>query len=222
MDDFRINNEKLGGWKGYMMKRLIVLSVIVLAFAVNSNAVLVSSFDDHYGTASYSKVNFTGSIDYAVYNDTEDFENWTGFEAPGSGAYIYAYQIFNDAGPENLPVESFEILGSTGQSLAGAVTGTTAMDDGSGGVEPATAEDAKWTWTSENGFIHKGEHSWLLAFSSNAGPSKGTFDIQPVENDEIDVPDDDDVEIPEPATVMLFGLGGLIAMKKRTKAAYVK
>jgi len=84
-----------------MMKtiRLLCFLLVTALCVQNASATLTSSYYD--GTTYYDLPwtnygNLQGHIDFAVYDDRQEYEFVTGFDAPGSYEYVYAYQIFND------------------------------------------------------------------------------------------------------------------------------
>jgi hypothetical protein len=197
-----------------MIKRKIGF-VALLFFATslvqNVSATLISS---HYDGSTFYNTDdgLYGRIDFAVYDDRAEYEYRYGLSAPGTGDYIYAYQIFHDAGV-NPAVAYFAILG-----IAGApVDGIDSQDDSTGGIassdEYFTDSRGVWEFQSElgEGILLAGEHSWFLVLSSDTDWVKGDFEIKPAEP-WIPVP-----EIPEPCTLALFGLGGAIMLLRRKK-----
>ena len=202
------------------MKRKIILSALVLIaalFVQNAGAKLTSSY--YEGSVLYDKVwedgFLRGRIDFAVYNFRSEYEFVTGLSAPGSGTYVYAYQIFNDLAASDKTVAYFSILGLSESIASGIGTG----DDGTGGKKPAewnyTASDGYWKWKIEgtDSLVYKDDHSWLLVFSSNNNWVKGNYDIKgPEKENDFPVP-----EIPEPASMLvLLSAGGLMMRKRRS------
>lgn len=159
-----------------------------------------------------------GRLDFAVYDTQtypDEFVGADGFDMPGTGRYVYAYQVFNDLYASDQPVAYFSVLNLDGSSIVGA-GGTGAQDDGHGGIAPIDSDtEAVWKWELSNGgYIDRLEHSWFLAFSSDMNWVPGTYDIRAPEESDIPGPGD----APEPATVVLIGLGSLIFIRRPRKS----
>ena len=78
----------------------LLLFMLLILFASSTFAELNSSyysgttyFDEPWGEdGGYIR----GHIDFAVFDDRNEYETLMDFNAPGTGQYVYAYQIFND------------------------------------------------------------------------------------------------------------------------------
>jgi hypothetical protein len=155
-----------------------------------------------------------GRIDFSVYDTLtypDEFIGSDGYIAPGDGRYIYAYQIFNDY--EGNSEESVAYFAPLGLEMD-YVFGIGSQEDPADGIAPTEQyffdEDddgfgeAVWDFGYfEAGQILAGEHSQFLVYSSD-------IDWQ-VMNYYIGGPE----PIPEPATLILFALGGLIIRRRR-------
>lgn len=173
-----------------------------------------------YNTVVLGKGVLGGRIDFAVYDtlgaNGNEFVD-AGFQTPGPGQYIYAYQIFNDTGFSDLPVANFSIRDSTNSPIDEALmTDTGAQDDGEGGISPAPSNtQGTWKWQLDTGgFVYKDDHSWFLVFSSDNPWTVGSFDITYPQESSAPVPGD----TPEPATIVLLGVGAAVLLRRPRKA----
>jgi len=175
------------------------------------------------GSSTYEKNGFNVLVDFAVYDtgNLPEFADETALaeQLNLAGQYIYAYQIFNHRDDIYEEIAYFGILDIDEQQIDEALikNDTGSYDDGSGGVAP-TPEDSEiqgtWVWTFDGGYISAGEHSWFLVFSSDNTPIVGDFEIWgPKEEGDLPAP------IPEPTTIILLGVGGLIAVSTRRRNA---
>ena len=213
-----------------VIRKIGLLSLLVVAtlFVQNASATLAPILPDssyYDGYVFYEEevgpgVFLQGRIDFAVY-DTEgengnEFEN-AGFETPGTGRYIYAYQIFNDYDYfSEEAVAYFAILDIDGALIDEAlVNGTSSQDDGEGGIAPAENSPRAWTWKEESdggyGYILAGEHSSFLVFSSDQDWTEGDYDIRGPGQDNLVVP------LPEPSTIAFLGIGGALTTCMRRR-----
>ena len=197
-----------------MMKTIVLLCFlfVVVLFANNASATLISS---HYDGTTYYDLpwedgNLRGHIDFAVYDDRQEYEFVTGFDAPGSYEYVYAYQIFNDDLLSDKAVAYFAVLGVE----VGITSGIGSEDDLTGGIGPTPTDgyfddvELKVVWEFKNVFIYKDEHSWLLVFSSTEDWVPGEYEIK---GPGFPTP------VPEPATLVLLGISSAWLLNKNRK-----
>ena len=164
----------------------------------------------HYDEQTEDDGYLRGRIDFAVYDtESETYVNEftgepDGFVNPGTGRYIYAYQIFNDSDLSDEAVAYFAILGIDDDM----VNGTSWQDDQAGGIpptDPTPPPEGVWIWEFEGGFVYASEHSTFLVFSSDLGWGPGSYEIRAPQEDDFPIP------VPGPATIALLGLGGAAA-----------
>jgi hypothetical protein len=209
------------------MKRIKLLSLLFVAtLFVQNAAATILPYSSHYQGRSYfddSSTGVRGRVEFAVYDTLGPHGNeWegAGFTAPGSGQYIYAYQIFNDAGSADA-IEFFTIMGIDDPPTPHHLTGITTMTSQdpwenypliTEGVAPTGTEfnlgETRGTWEFAGGILIAGEYSWFLIFSSSQDWVEGKYQMEtaggfPISGN------------PEPCTLALLGLGGTILFAKR-------
>jgi hypothetical protein len=198
------------------MGKIGSLAVLIVAmfFGRNASATLTSSYHDGF-TYYTTDEGLHGRIDFAVYDDRDEYKSVTGWDAPGTGDYVYAYQIFHNAG-NNPPLAYFALL-----DIGGApVDAIDSQDDQAGGIEPSDqyleTSEGKGIWEFENdqgnGILLAGDNSWFLVLSSEASYRMGEYEIKPAES-WVPVPD-----VPEPGTLALLCVGGATLFVKRRKS----
>ncbi|MHC4460724.1 MAG: PEP-CTERM sorting domain-containing protein [Planctomycetota bacterium] len=202
-----------------MMRKIGFFSLLVAAalFTQDAAATLTSSYHDGY--TFYDEDGLYLRIDFAVYDTlhTEYGDEYldNDIEIPGTGQYIYAYQIFSHPSIGEEVVAHFAILDIDGNPIDETLMNSTgAQDDGDGGIAPmpiASETQGVWKWNFEGGYISQGEHSYLLVLSSSQDWVKGSY--------EIDIPEEGDfpVPIPEPAMITLLGIGGVLTICARRR-----
>jgi hypothetical protein len=218
------------------MKEIKLLSLLFVAtLFVQNVAATILPYSSHYQGRSYfsdSATGVTGHVDFAVYDTLgPEGDEWAGvgFAAPGAGQYIYAYQIFNDAGSADA-IEFFTIMGiddpPTPHNLYGIAT--MASQDPweyypliTEGEAPTGTNvnlgETQARWEFAGGILVAGEYSWFLIFSSDHDWTQGKYVMQteggfPITGN------------PEPCTLALLGLGSAVLFAKRrnsvVKTAY--
>lgn len=201
---------------------LLSLLLVVALFVQNAGATPTEILPDssyYEGRSYFSRpaTGLEGRIDFAVY-DTDDGGDGPGQldaaefgVAPGTGRYIYAYQIFvEDAGTKIL--DYFGIFGIGEGALAHPINDNIGwMNDSplnptKEGVEPDEAYIALSTtygimgvWEFDTNLV-TGQHSWLLVLRSDNPWTIGGYTFSDTFADGEPLPN------PEPATLVLLGL----------------
>jgi hypothetical protein len=209
------------------MKKFRLLSLLLVAtlFVQNAGATLLP-YSSHYQGRSYfddPATGVTGHVDFAVYDTLGPYGNeWegAGFAAPGAGQYIYAYQIFNDAGSADA-IEFFNIMGIDDPPTPHNLIGINTMDMQdpweydpliTEGVAPTDLNvnpgETRATWEFAGGILVAGEYSWFLIFSSTNDWVQGKYQMETAGGFPI-------TGNPEPCTLALLGLGSAILFAQR-------
>ena len=219
-------------------KNCTLFSLVLLLFlCLNASATYilpVSSYAEAQGawqgSSLYEEDNFSVLVEFAVYDrDNLQYTDEISLESDlsgilGDGQYIYAYQLFNTTKEGYDEIAYFGLLDSLGAALDDLLTygDSTAYDDsaynsGDGGVAPMPVDSETefvWIWTFDGGYVAQSEHSWFLVFSSDYEPVAGDYEIRGPETPDNPVPG-----VPEPAMVVLFGIGNALLFLKRRRLA---
>jgi len=163
-----------------------------------------------------------GRIDFAVY-DTANMQPGSGEKTLADnldlpGRFIYAYQVINDYDASDESVAYFSVLGDGQTPLDLYEESIGSYDDGSSGRAPTNhlfEDQLSVVWEFTGGLLYKGDHSWFLVFSSNSGPAAGDYEVKGSESQPTPIP-----EIPEPATVILLGLGAAVVVSIRKRRSF--
>ena len=197
-------------------KYSIFMALVLMVF-VAQNAVATLEYmlpeSTHYSGSTYHDIltddgYLRGRIDFAVYDTQmypDEFIGEDGYENPGDGRYIFVYQIFNDYNASEEEVIYFallDILGAPISETGAPITGTSSVDDGSGGVEPSDYPD-EGVWVFENGVIFSDGHSFFLVLSSDTDWVAGDYEIKHADDD-FPIPN-----VPEPVSIVILGAGFL-------------
>jgi hypothetical protein len=209
------------------MKKIRLLSLLLVAILfVQNAAATILPYSSHYqGRSYFDNAGVTGHVDFAVYDTLGTYGNeWAGagFAAPGSSQYIYAYQIFNDAGSADA-IEFFTIMGIDDPPTPHDLEGIYTMNMQNPweyyifiteGVAPTNSfpktnlGETRATWEFAGGILFAGEYSWFLIFSSAHDWVQGKYQMDTAGGFPI-------TGTPEPCTLALLGLGSAILFAKR-------
>lgn len=212
-----------------------VLVYLMLMFAVGTAAGESLPQSSYYNDISYYDARPDGRIvESAVYSEDtltgegemEFFSSIVGLneEDEYEYKYVYAYQIYNGDG-SNVDIDAFSIFGIGDDAIADKDQIMTMEDTFNDPGQDATGRDAyhydlkgdhsqvAWYFYGDSGVIGIGEHSQYLIIVSDHDLTFGIYDFIGIEDDVIVVPDEfsEEIEtIPEPCTIALLGVGGLI------------
>lgn len=205
------------------LKIVILVSLFLVSVTTRSVFALtvLPDSDIYDGKMKYSNL----TLEFAVYDSTT--QNGQAFEsafgtAPGTGQYIYAYQLFT-----TFDVTFFAVYDTEGASWSadgGNDNNIGALNDGQGGIEPDEARfglsqdlGTMGIWDFQAGELTDGKQSWLMVIRSDYGFKKtGSFTLDATKND-VGAPM---INNPEPATLMLFaGVAAIIRHAKKKKCA---
>jgi len=187
--------------------------------AQNAMALPDSSLDDGKwgGYKTYSNDDgLDVTVVFNVYDkDSGEFTWGGGVDIPSTDQYIYVYEVYNTS--DTLSISSFSVLNSDGSSvLESLINSTCSQEDSSGdGISPdpsVSETQGVWVWSAGVGLLVAGDHSWYLIYSSAYAPTTGDFAVVAADESDISVP-----EVPEPATLALFGIASALYAAKRRK-----
>lgn len=203
---------------------LMIVAVLAAIPAAQAALTYLPESSYYYGQTHYTidlgnGQILSGRIEFAVY-DTQAYPGEFTGTAPGSGRYIYAYQIFQNSGASNIALTTFVVDGiGEGAIPADNPNSYIGTDNSVPGVDASlaffNASRTQGEWDFQNPSIQAGENSVFLLIRSNNSIKAGTYQLFPPEDSEIPVPGDEDGTIPEPATVMILSLGTALAIRSR-------
>lgn len=178
----------------------------------------------HYGINLGNGQFIQGKVEFTVY-DTQVVN--PGIAVPGGRRYLYAYQIFNTGDYANAAVQYFTVLGINPDAIASTDDiGTAAV---AGGINATDAyynlskTKAIFEFGETQGILLAGKKSYFLLLGSDAAPRKGTYTFQADSSDDVPTPGENDDtnndqnQIPEPASVALLMVGTLAMLRKGKK-----
>ena len=221
-----------------VIRKIIFLALLLIAalFVQNASATLTqlsylpdSSYAEAVGNwqgrSFYEKDGLYVMVEFAVYDtsnlqpDSEEQALVEQLEPLNmTGQYIYAYQIFNhpDANEEG-DIGYFEIFGLETNINEASIgeDGVNWQDDQEDGVSPSDgyfdSERSRVVWEFNWGALIGGKHSYVLVIASDYDPVKGDYEAKGFEAG------GDAPVMPEPATIVLLGLGSVVFLKRQRK-----
>ncbi len=200
-----------------MLAGLYIVPVLLVQSAW---AGLILPESSHYQGSAYRGV--AGDrmrVDFAVYDTLggNEFAD-AGFAAPSDGRFTYVYQVFNEVDDSTFSIDLFRIFEIEPAEIADPKTDQiSSEDDQEGGIatkdelgEYFNPSSTNAIWEFEQGIFTKGEHSWFLTLSSDHDFLAGDWSILSDPDSEVPIP-----ALPEPATMILIGVGSAILMARR-------
>lgn len=203
---------------------LVAATLFVQSAGATTMTILPGS--SHYQGRSYFRTLtadgiLSGRVEYAVYDSQGGNEfALTG----GSGRYTYAYQIFNDGDDTVSALEYFTVLGIGEGAIYDLITDISSVDDSGGGIDSTAmyfgVHDANTgpdnaVWEFEGDILETNAHSFFLVISSNYNYGTGTYSV--IKSTSPDAPLPNGSHAPEPSTIALLGIGGMMTLLRRRK-----
>ncbi len=224
------------------IKLLSVLICVVFLVQNSSNATLeYLPESSHYQGRSYFDFgSISGRIEFAVYDTltypdelvgadgrNEDLPWWDDTDTEENNLdkyqYVYAYQIFVDDTSYDI-IDYFALLGlgspiskdpSTDEWPIGSMDDLITTDGVAPDDDPYPASSSEYgqmvVWEFTNGYLVAGDHSWFLILGSHNDWTYGGYTFNKTLADEVPLPN------PEPGSIALFGLGGVMTFIRTRK-----
>jgi hypothetical protein len=197
------------------MKKLILLLIVLLVSVTHAEPLPISSYyngqqDEFFDLGSEGILNLR--VIEKIYKDNEAqiIQDWTGYT--GVADYVYGFQVFSEPS-STAALTYFAITGVNPSAITDVqndIDASESLNSGiiqSGGIEPISsyynASVTEAIWQFDEGTLIPGEQSWYLFLYSD-------YDI-----DEIGMTGFRVTPVPEPTTLLLLGMGGLLIRKRK-------
>jgi hypothetical protein len=206
---------------GIQTKLLGMLAVLLLlATAVNATYVPTNLPQSTFwqGKYIYNQSGVDARVEYAVYDTSLGLVS--GITNPGSGRFIYAYQVFNVDPTSTLdPITAFQLVGGGNPAQASGIS-SQSSGAGSSPIAPTvipTTSDPAFVWQFADSVFVATKYSAFLVISTDKSPIAGSFTISTATDNgnPPPVPGGDDGKTPEPATLAILVAGAVGLMRKR-------
>jgi hypothetical protein len=204
-----------------MMKNsnlILCVTIIMSVLVQNAMALPFSTYGSDKNWQGYKNYSENGVKMTLLFNVYDTVANpteftWSGGK-PTDDRYIYAYQIINDSASKDISL--FSLLDKAKNPLSQELMNSSSSqwDGASLSVAPSPkvcVDQGIWTWSAaSDSLLSAGKNSWYLILSSDNAPTKGSFKVETSSGTEPPVPD-----VPEPATLALFGFASALFAAKR-------
>jgi hypothetical protein len=202
---------------------LVIMACLAMTADAGLTSLPTSSFRS--GTSYKSTATQACRVEFAVYDTTTYPNDLTGssLSNPGTGRYVYAYQIFNYAA--SIPFFVIQGLGVN----AVANNDIDIYSSGANSVKPTSSglsvSQTSVVFEFNGGILSSGTNSWYLVLSSDQGPVTGSYKLTAPTDDDMIKPDviagdgsnSGNAPLPEPASMFLMGLGAVALFKRKQK-----
>lgn len=199
----------------------VAAALLVVALSVPTQAsTLVDFFGSSItsGEAPYVGPTINGTVAYAVYTEAVFESNFPGFDVP-AGQWAYVYQILNGNGD---PISQNAIVNIDTSVIS--TIGDVTIDGGAGETAPQsfglTPASASWDFTGIGNNIPAPGSSNGLILTSTKQPdliTKSDVLVDGGGSAVAKVIAPGDIDIPEPASLLLLGLGGAVLLTTRRR-----
>jgi hypothetical protein len=199
---------------------LVIMACLAMTADAGLTSLPTSSFRS--GVSYKSTATQACRVEFAVYDTTTNDLTGSSISNPGTGRYVYAYQIFSYAAS----IPFFVIQGLGDNAVTNNNIGTY-NDSGINSVNATSfglnASQTSVVFEFNGGILSSGQNSWYLVLSSDQGPVTGSYKLTAPTDDDIVQPDgttdgnpnNSNNPAPEPASMFLLGLGAVALFKRK-------